>query len=495
MAVAGGWAMAAAPPNIVVVLVDDMGVMDTSVPFLTDAHGRPVRHRLNDFYRTPAMERLAARGIRFNQFSAMSVCSPTRLSLMTGQNPARHRTTNWINPDRDNRGPRGPQDWNWQGLQPDDVTLASLLSDRGYRSIHIGKGHFAPRHLPGADPANLGFAVNVAGGSFGAPGSYYATDNFGWGTRREHHAVPHLQKYHGSETYLTEALAIEALDQVSAAVADELPFFLYLSHYAVHAPFQADPRFADHYSDSEMPPAAQAFATMIEGMDKSLGDLLDRLDQLGVAENTLVFFLGDNGTDAPLGHQHQIACAAPLRGKKGSHYEGGTRVPMIAAWAADAPDAPHQRRLPIPSGAIQHQMADVCDLMPTILSVAGVTPPAGHVIDGKPLQPLLMGEHDPQRQDSFLMHYPHAPHRSEHWTSYRQDDWKVVYHYFPSEASGGGHHQLFDLAEDPSESSNLADSDPAQLRRMMGELVKALDRHDALYPVDEDGAELRPKMP
>src|SRR5512139_3868813 len=111
------------PPNIVVFLVDDMGVMDTSVPFLTGGDGRPVRYPLNDYYRTPSMERLAARGIRFSNFMAMSVCSPTRISIMTGQNAARHRTTNWIDPDKDNANPQGPPDWNWRGLKSGDVTL------------------------------------------------------------------------------------------------------------------------------------------------------------------------------------------------------------------------------------------------------------------------------------------------------------------------------------------------------------------------------------
>ena len=108
-----------APPNIVVFLVDDMGVMDTSLPFLTDASGKPKRYPLNDFYRTPNMVRLAKRGIRFNNFYAMSVCSPTRVSLMTGQNAARHHTTNWINPSRNNRGSFGPPRWNWKGLTLD----------------------------------------------------------------------------------------------------------------------------------------------------------------------------------------------------------------------------------------------------------------------------------------------------------------------------------------------------------------------------------------
>ena len=104
-------------PNIMIFLVDDMGVMDTSVPFLTDESGSPKRYPLNDYYRTPGMERLASQGIRFNQFYAMSVCSPTRISILTGQNAARHRSTNWINPSSDNAGTFGPKNWNWAGLE------------------------------------------------------------------------------------------------------------------------------------------------------------------------------------------------------------------------------------------------------------------------------------------------------------------------------------------------------------------------------------------
>ncbi|HSG72801.1 MAG TPA: sulfatase-like hydrolase/transferase, partial [Planctomycetaceae bacterium] len=401
-------------PNIVVFLVDDMGVMDTSVSFLTDESGNPKRYPLNDYYRTPNMERLAARGIRFNQFYAMSVCSPTRISIMTGQNAARHHTTNWINENQNNGGPFGPPDWNWTGLKKNDVTLPGLLEAAGYRTIHVGKGHFGPRGHAGADPSNLGFEINLAGASFGAPGSYYGEKNYGLGTKRANHAVPHLDKYHGTETFLTEALTIETKKLISAAVEDDQPFYLYMAHYAVHAPFDSDPRFADHYKDSGKPANAQAFATLIEGMDKSLGDLLDHFDELGISENTLIFFLGDNGSDAPLGHQHAVACAAPLRGKKGAHYEGGMRVPFIAAWGKPNPGNPHQKRLPIAVGAIQSQTAAVYDLFPTILHFTGVESPDGHIVDGTRLDTLLTGKRDDSREETFLMNYPHAPHRSDY---------------------------------------------------------------------------------
>ena len=495
-------AAAAPPPNIVVMLVDDMGVMDTSVPFLTDDAGRPKRYPLNDYYRTPNMERLAARGVRFNNFSAMSVCSPTRISIMTGQNAARHRTTNWINPDVDNAGPLGPPQWNWQGLKRGDVTLARLLQSAGYRTIHVGKGHFGPRALEGSDPRTLGFDINVGGASIGAPGSYYGKQNFDAPAAAKKknagndRAVPTLAKYHGQEIFLTEALTIEANAHVADAVKANKPFFLYFPQYAVHAPFNPDPRFAANYAASGKPANAQAFATLIEGMDKSLGDVLDHLEKLGVAENTLFIFLGDNGSDAPLGHEHEVACAAPLRGKKGSHYEGGTRVPFIAAWAKPAAANAHQRRLPIAAGAIQAQHAVVYDLFPTLLAAAGVAAPTGHTVDGRRLDSLFTGKRDAAREEVFLMHYPHAPHRTDYFTTYRSGDWKVIYHYFPSPVSGGSHYQLFNLKTDPFEQKDLAAAEPAQLRRLMQGMIAALEAQSAVYPVDkETKAPLKPKRP
>ena len=489
-------------PNIMVFLVDDMGVMDTSVPFLTDKAGEPKRYPLNDWYRTPSMERLAGQGIRFNQFYAMSVCSPTRISIMTGQNAARHRTTNWINPKQDNGGKNGPPNWNWGGLEKSDVTLPGVLAKHGYRTIHVGKGHFGADDHEGAEPLNLGFDVNVAGSSFGAPGSYYGEKNYGLGTRRAHNAVPHLEKYHGSKTFLTEALTIEAKKRIADAVKSDTPFYLYFAHYAVHAPFESDPRFADHYKDSDKPANAQAFATLIEGMDKSLGDMLNYFEELGIAENTLIFFLGDNGSDAPLGHQHQVACAAPLRGKKGAHYEGGMRVPFIAAWAKPDPANPFQQHLKIPAGKIQPQVASVTDLFPTILQVVGVPSPDGYAMDGSPLQKLLTGKADDSRPEQFLMHYPHAPHRSNYFTVWRDGDWKVIYHTLPQVPThggyiqfSGGHYEMYNLSDDPFESTNLADAQPQVLKRMMRGLIDALENDHAVYPVDDDGKELRPQMP
>jgi len=480
-------------PNVVVFLVDDLGLMDTSVAFLTDEAGRPQRHPLNDFYRTPALERLAARGVRFNNFCAMSVCSPSRISLLTGQNAARHGTTNWIHPDEDNGGGSGPPEWNWQGLSGRDVTLPRLLQADGYRTIHVGKGHVGPRGSQGEDLRNLGFEVSVAGGSIGQPGSYEGAKNYGEGGR---HAVPDLEKHHGSGLFLTEALTVEAKEQVGEAVRAGRPFFLHLSHYAAHAPFESDPRFAPAYADSGRPAAAQAFASLVEGVDRSLGELIDYLDALGVAGDTLIFFLGDNGSDGPLGAAHEVGAAAPLRGRKGSHYEGGMRTPLVVAWAAADEGNPRQRRSPVAAGVIQPQLAAIHDLFPTILEVTGTAVPAGHVVDGQRLGGLFSGRPDPGRRQTFLMHYPHAPHRSSHFTVYRDGAWKAVYHYFPTEVSGGSFWQLFHLADDPSESTNLAVSHPAELRRLMAGMAASLASHGALSPVGVDGkSRLNPVVP
>lgn len=479
-------------PNIVLFLVDDMGLMDTSVAFLTDAAGKPQRYPLNDFYRTPAMERLAERGVRFSNFYAMSVCSPTRTSIQTGQNSARHHVTNWINPRSNNRGPLGAPEWRWRGLDRKSTTLARLLQKSGYRTLHVGKGHFGPEETDGADPTTIGFDVNVGGRSVGQPGSYYGKQNYGAGGKRSPNAVPHLEAYHGTDTFLTEALTFEANRLMGDSLEQRRPFFLYLAHYAVHAPFESDARFAAHYRDSGKPPAAQAFATLIEGMDKSLGDLLDFLEARGAAENTLVLFLGDNGSDAPLGGPHDVGSSAPLRGRKGSHFEGGMRVPMIAAWAKPNANARCQQRLPIASGLVRREIAAVYDLFPTILNAAGVEAPSDHAVDGVDLSPLLASAAGSRPESTFLMHYPHAPHRSDYFTVYREGRWKLVLHYEPASEPWTPRYELYDLETDPFESRNSAADHPEQVDRLAAAMRERLQAQEAQFPVDKQGQELVP---
>ena len=244
-----------APPNIVLFLVDDMGWQDTSVPF------HECRTPLNDRYRTPNMERLAEMGVRFTAAYACAISSPSRCSLLSGMNAARHRVTNWtLDYGRATDAASDVlelPDWHWNGIQPDTAasphntrnatpvtTLPQLLRDHGYCTIHCGKAHFGAKTTPGADPRTMGFEVNIAGGANGAPGSYLARKNFGQGTPQE---VLGLEKYYGQDLFLTDVLTREAIGALQEPIRRGQPFFLYMAHYAVHAPYEEDVRFTAHY--------------------------------------------------------------------------------------------------------------------------------------------------------------------------------------------------------------------------------------------------------
>ena len=479
-------------PNIILFLVDDMGLMDTSVPMLTDKEGKPQKHPLNDWYRTPNMERLAKQGVRFSQFYAQSVCSPTRASIMTGQNSARHRVTQFISPETKNAG---PDDWKWEGLTSKDVTLPSVLRSNGYHTIFAGKAHFAPIGHEGEDPTKLGFDINIAGCSFGAPGSYLGEDGYGnLDPKRKRRAIPGLEKYHKTDTFLSEAITLEAKDAVTQSIQKDKPFFLYMSHYAVHSPFQSDPRFIKNYENSKKPRPAKSFATLIEGIDTSLGDLMDHVADKGVAENTLILFVGDNGSDGPLGDTYGYFSSAPLRGKKGTCYEGGMRVPFIASWANVGKTNPFK----IARNHLHHeQIGTVMDIFSTIVDASKSSSPAKHPIDGVSLLPQISGKSNKERPDHFMCHFPHS-HRSSYFTSFRKGDWKLIYRYL---TSGGKRkskeplpkYELYNLKNDPYETKNLALKKIKKTNDMIRLMTKQLERENALFPVRDD-LELRPQL-
>lgn len=475
-------------PNIIMFLVDDMGLMDTSVSFLTNELGIPERHPLNNWYHTPNMERLAKQGICFSTFYAQSVSSPSRVSLMTGQNATRHRTTNWINAESNNRTPYGPPEWNWKGLTKDIPTMPKVLQRSGYKTIHVGKAHFGCKNSEGKNPLNLGFDVNIAGSEIGQPGSYYGEWGYGHIKGNKVRSVPDLEKYHGTDTFLSDALTLEANKEIAKAVEEKRPFYLNIAHYAVHAPFQADRRFVSHYhGKSEQ---ACAFATLIEGMDKSLGDIMNQLENLGIAENTLIIFLGDNGGDAPLGDERGYGSSAPLRGKKGTEFEGGMRVPFIVAWAKPQKENKIQKRLPIKVGGMQTQLGTIMDIYPTILSIAGCKVPQNYVIDGFDLKKQLSGKQNRKRSETFLMHFPHA-HRGNYFTVYRDGDWKLIYYYNPK-TPAYPKALLYNLRNDPEEKEEVSALYPDKCKEMLHKMAKQLKRERALYPVDKYGNELLP---
>ncbi|PRY96434.1 arylsulfatase A-like enzyme [Marinilabilia salmonicolor] len=467
-------------PNIVMFLVDDMGWQDTSVPFWKDST------KFNKRYHTPNMERLANQGVKFTQAYACAVCSPTRVSLMTGMNAARHRVTNWTlkqntNNDKPHPELRLPQ-WNVNGLQPVDsientiqaTTLPQILSNHGYYTIHTGKAHFGAMNTPGENPENLGFKVNIAGHAAGAPGSFKGENNYSSKRRngRSDWDVPGLNKYHGTDTYLTEALTLEALNAIRKPIAKGTPFFLYMAHYAVHTPIEADNRFVQKYLDAGLDETEAAYASMIEGMDKSLGDILTFLDQNDLTENTIILFMSDNGglsahtRTKPL-HTHN----APLKSGKGSAYEGGIRVPMIVKHpgltkAATTCETP----------------VIIEDFFPTILEMAGIeTPVTSQTIDGESFLPLLTNTSFQESDRPLYWHYPNK------WgaegpgigttSSIRKGDWKMIYWYKDQKK------ELYNLRNDISETNDLSTDFPEKIKELSNDLGNFLRKSKAQRPV------------
>ena len=329
-------------PNIILFLVDDMGWQETSVPFYEEPTS------LNERYHTPNMERLAQMGVKFTQAYACAISSPSRCSLMSGMNAARHRVTNWtleydVQTDVESNVLQLP-DWNYNGIQPVDragehdlknatpiTALPRLLQENGYYTIHCGKAHFGARGTVGENPLSFGFDVNIGGGANGAPGSYLAENEFGSGAFH----VSGLEQYYSKGTFLTEALTIEALKALDKPIANRQPFYLYMSHYAIHAPYNPDKRFTGNYRQPDGSGVYDAqlkanldeneinHAALVEGMDKSLGDILDYLgERPEVAANTILIFMSDNGGQS-VGPRQGILNRDPnypARGGKGSAY-------------------------------------------------------------------------------------------------------------------------------------------------------------------------------
>jgi len=470
-------------PNIILFLVDDMGWQDTSVPFWTDTTD------WNKLYHTPNMERLASEGMKFTQAYAHSVCSPTRTSLMTGMNPARHKVTNWtllkdISQDHEDEVLKFPE-WNLNGLQPVDSinnavfasTLPSLLRDHGYFTIHTGKAHWGAMGTPGENPLNLGFDVNIAGHAAGGLGSFLGEKNFGNAKPGEHTppwGVPGLEKYHGDSVNLTEVLTQEAIKALEQVKNSGKPFYLYMSHYTVHIPLEPDARFFQKYRNMGLEEPEARYASMIEGMDKSLGDLMDYLQDNNLEKNTIIIFMSDNGGLSAVArggapHTHNW----PLNSGKGSAYEGGIRVPMIIKWPGV-----------VESSSESHDYLIIEDFFPSILEMTNIQNyKTSQVVDGVSFVPILKGEKlNSSKEKALVWHYPNK------WgpegpgigatSTIRKGDWKLIYWYKTRKL------ELFNLADDIGEKHNLATVHPEKVK----ELAKALGQY--LRTVNAD----RPKF-
>ena len=405
-----------------------------------------------------------------------------------------------------------PRGLNRQGIQPNDLTLPRLLTEEGYLTIHCGKAHWGTHGTPGSDPLALGFDINIGGHAAGAPGHYHGDQNFGnkpgdlhsnpWG-------VPGLEKYHGTETHLTDALTIEASRALETAVNQNQPFYLYMAHYTVHTPIQSHDPYVENYrnqnyleTEIQIPEVEALYASMVEGMDQSLGKILAKLKELGVAEETLIVFASDNGglsahaRGTTPRNTGQDTHNWPLKAGKGSAYEGGTRIPMIVSWANPNQEHPLQRKFPIKGGTFSQQPVISEDYFPTICSLAGTEIPADYTerVDGKDLTKLLQGDGSEQKDRVLLFHYPHVwgpqglgyqPH-----SAIRKGDLKAIYFYEPQRW------ELYNLTEDLGEERDLAVSQPENLKAMAHLLASEFERMGAQFPTNkETGEPERPVWP
>ncbi len=467
------------PLNIIFFLVDDMGWQDTSVPFWKE------RTHFNELYHTPNMERLAAEGMKFTQAYACAVCSPTRTSLMTGMNAARHGVTNWtLHRNASNDAHDDLLDWplwNVNGLQPVDTiersvhgtTLAEILRENGYYTIHSGKGHWGAIDTPGADPANLGFDVNIAGHAAGGPCSFLGENNFSgsWRNAPSFWDVPGLEEYHGEDINLTDAITLEAIKALDHAREAGKPFYLYMSHYAVHVPLEPHHPYYQKYKDMGLEETEARYSSMVEGMDGSLGALMDYLDENGLADNTAILFMSDNGGLSAHGrggerHTHNY----PLNSGKGSAYEGGIRVPMIASWPGK-----------VEPGSIDADYLIIEDYFPSILEIAGVKEyQTVQDVDGISFVPRLFQEGAPDGDRNLIWHYPNKWGASGPGigttSTIRSGDWKLIYWYKDQQF------ELFNIKEDIREKNNLAGREPGIVKRLASELGEYLREVNAHRP-------------
>jgi arylsulfatase A-like enzyme len=473
-----------AKPNIILFLVDDMGWEDTSVPFWDKITAS------NNLYRTPNMVKLAAKGVKFTNAYATPVCTPTRVSLMSGMNAAHHRVTNWTSVQKDTNSDYPDSlynavPWNINGLSPQPnikntvyvTPLPQLLKNAGYYTIHCGKAHFASKGTPGSNPINLGFDINIAGSEIGSPASYLSEKEYGntpINGKVSLNAVPGLEKYYNTHTFLSEALTLEALKALEIPQSKSKPFFLYMAQYAVHIPFDGDNRFLKKYEGLSKGEAA--YATLIEGMDKSLGDIMDWLDKNKLTDNTVIMFMSDNGGLSRVPPRSGIAHTQnyPLKAGKGSVYEGGIREPMIVSWPGVIKPATISKRYLL-----------IEDFFPTILDIASVK--NRNTVQKTDGQSFLASLKDPSLTDNkrvLIWRYPNrwvpedAPGIS--WFSaLRQENWKLVYDYKKHQA------ELYNLESDIGEQHNLSKKLPEKSKELTALLTKYLKKYKAQLPVNK----------
>lgn len=433
-------AAAARKPNILFILVDDLGWMD-------------LRCQGNMHLETPSLDRLACQGMRFTDaYAPAPVCSPTRGAIMTGQSPARLQITNHL-PEQDRFTPKTSK------LLPalvsdhlplEQVTIAERLrDDAGYATGFIGKWHLYVGNAKQFAPTAQGFDLNLGGCSLGGPPTYF-----------DPYKIDFLPDRKPGE-YLTERLADEAISFMREQHRQHRPFFTALFTYTVHWPMEPPTELAAKYKDRPLVGYHDSrYAAMIEEMDHAVGRVLESLDELGIADETFVVFTSDNGAFGGVGD------CRPLRGDKGHLYEGGIRVPLLVRWPGKVKPA-----------EVSAEPVILTDFFPTLLDVAGLSPTPGVPADGETLLPLLRGSGHPHR-DALFWHYPNfAFHGANRLGSgIRMGDHKLI-HFFDDDSV-----ELYDLKRDIGETTNLADAKPELTATMRQRLATWLKNSGANLP-------------
>ncbi len=441
-------------PNIVFVLADDLGWTDINC-------FDPLRR---DYYETPNIDKLARGGMKFTQaYTNAANCSPTRAALLSGQyyphQPIYHAGT----PQQGKMIPAP----NAHALPTDKITMAEALQEAGYRTGFIGKWHIGTP--PETGPEQQGFDSNVGGYHAGNPG--------GWeGGYFQPNNNPYIHDAREGE-YLTDYLTRKALEFMEEY--QHQPFYLQLSYYTPHTPLQSPEPLVQKYQQKKGVKGHDnpTYAAMIESLDKGVGQLMDKLDDLGIAENTIFIFYSDNGGVGGYGYlnheEDNITDNAPLKGGKTTYYEGGIRVPLIIRWPKV-----------IQAGTQSEEPVIGMDFYPTFLEAASIATPANYLLDGISLVPLFKHPASTLRRESLYWHFPGYPNviwRTGPVSVIRRGDWKLIKFYETEEV------ELYNLKQDEGEQHNLAQEQPDVRQRLQTQLENWLEENQAPMPQKRKG--------
>ncbi|MEM8712427.1 MAG: sulfatase [Planctomycetota bacterium] len=431
-----------ARPNVIIVLVDDLGWADLGV-------GLPGIPGVQE-HRTPHVASFARESLScIRAYSSAPNCAPSRATLQTGRATPRHGVLTVGSPKRGKAKDRAlePPESRVE-LLPEEVTLAELVKTAGYASAHVGKWHL------GDDPQSQGYDVNVGGNLSGHPKSYFAP-----------YKNASLEDGPDGEL-LTTRLTDETIDLLDEL---EAPFLINLCYYAVHTPLQAtEERVADRRAAGAQHPR---YAAMIEALDEEFGRLLKALEERELAENTVVIFTSDNGGYGPATNKRHT------RGYKGTLDEGGVRVPFFIRW-------PSRIRPTVSPYPVHHQ-----DVFPTVAAISGASLPAAP-IDGINLLPHFR-ERAPLEDRTLYWHFPcylqGSSDRFEKWRTTpgtaltESGRWKLI-HFYESRSDGTAHTELYDIANDPREEFDLAAKYPEKVKALMREMVTWRKETSATVP-------------